>query len=195
MAGRDWLVTGNGQIEAFDIVINFNPQEPYRLYHFLCDLEEIERRVTDDFLRLKIIRSLVRRLLMSSYWLQSKYTKPSADTGWSVLKLYDEPYFPFTVQTALWLPGQVSPIHNHGTWGVVAVIAGAEKNTFWQSSDESESKNVKAVSEHTLTSGDVISFAPDVIHSIETVGDQPTLTFNVYGQMKTEVIYFTPVKT
>ncbi|WP_367142217.1 hypothetical protein [Moorena sp. SIO1F2] len=30
----------------------------------------------------------------------------------------------------------VSPIHNHGTWGVVAVISGQEKNTFWRRTDD-----------------------------------------------------------
>jgi predicted metal-dependent enzyme (double-stranded beta helix superfamily) len=46
--------------------------------------------------------------------------------------LYDEPDFPLTVQTVSWLPGQVSPIHNHATWGVVALISGTEKNTLWR---------------------------------------------------------------
>jgi len=235
MAGRDWLVTENGQCEACPMSASLrNPKllaEPYRLYRFLTDLEDILKQIKDDRRRLEAIRPLVRRLLMSSYWLQTKYLPPDPGLGWSVLKLYDEPYFPFTVQIAAWLPGKASPIHNHATWGVVALISGLEKNTFWQRnlsprvtlegqlssaaisardprysrpggpaltqenrqplSQEFESRNqVVQVGERVLVSGDVISFTPEVIHRIETIGDKPTITFNVYGEMTGKVVYF-----
>jgi len=38
------------------------------------------------------------------------------------------------------------------------------------------------VSEHLLTPGDLITFVPDTIHSIESLSEQPTITFNMYGQ-------------
>jgi hypothetical protein len=41
--------------------------------------------------------------------------------------LYQEDNFPITIQMVAWLPGNISPIHNHGTWGLVAVVSGQEK--------------------------------------------------------------------
>lgn len=242
MAGRDWLVTEDGRCEACQISASLSNREllakPYRLYRFLTDLEDILKQIKDDRRRLEAIRPLVRRLLMSSYWLQTRYLPPDPKLGWSVLKLYDEPYFPFTVQMAAWLPGKVSPIHNHATWGVVALISGLEKNVFWQRSpservapqlsvgpvsgsrgysggssgklqpdrapkgfskeltqdhqpaQELDQNQVKPVSTRVLVPGDVIGFTPEVIHSIETTGDKPTITFNVYGEMNGQVIYF-----
>lgn len=203
MAGRDWLVTEDGHCEAHQISASLSNREllaePYRLYRFLTDLEDILKHIKDDRRRLEAIRPLVRRLLMSSYWLQTKYLPPPTDPGWSVLTLYNEPYFPFTVQISAWLPDKFSQVHNHATWGVVALISGSEKNIFWrrsslngqQPSSDLKSKNqVVQVGKRILVSGDVISFMPEVIHSIETIGDKPTITFNVYGKMNGKVTYF-----
>lgn len=192
MAVRDWLVTKDGQCQACDSIGRYElSSEYYRLYHFLNDLENILKSEQDDRRRLQLICPLVRRLLMSSSWLQSTIRQPDPVTGWSVLKLYDEPFFPWTVQTAVWPPGKPSPIHDHATWGIVAVIGGEEKNTFWKRSNDLKLKNrVEKVGETILSPGDVIGFMPDVIHSIEAVGDRPTITFNVYGEVKGEVIYF-----
>jgi len=131
---------------------------------------------------------------MSSSWLQSAVRKPDPNTGWSVFKLYDEPFFPWTVQTAAWLPGKTSEIHNHATWGVVAVIYGQEKNIFWKRSLNSDVENaVERVGDRILSPGDIITFVPNAIHCIETVGNEPTITFNLYGETSHQVIYFNAI--
>lgn len=131
MAGRDWFVSNEGDCLGMKSV---EPDEaldrPYRLYRFLTDLEDILERVEDDQIRLNLIRPLVRRLLNSSEWLQLNFLPPDPTTGWSVLMLYHEPDFPITIQTVVWTPGSVSPIHNHATWGIVALLSGQEKTRF-----------------------------------------------------------------
>ncbi len=184
MVIQDWLVTEEGSCEACesdsDLELSTNP---YRLYRFLTDLEDILEEIPDERQRLQAIRPLVRRLLTSSEWLQGEYLEPDPETGWSVLMLYDEPNFPLTVQTVAWLPGRVSPIHNHATWGVVALISGQEKNTFWKRANQQElSGKIEQVGEHILMPGGIISFLPDAIHSVEALGDEPTITFNLYGE-------------
>jgi predicted metal-dependent enzyme (double-stranded beta helix superfamily) len=199
MEVHDWLVTEDGQIQrldSLDIYQNRQPSEYYRVYHFLSDIEKIVQHEPSDRERLRLICPLVRRLLMSSYWLQTTLRKPDPETGWSVVKLYDEPYFPWTVQNAVWLPGHSSGIHNHATWGIVALMAGEERNSLWKRVQHPDDENaVVKVGEHILTPGDLITFVPDAIHSIESLGDQPTITFNVYGETNGEVIYFNAVET
>lgn len=184
MESSDWLVTDDGYCEACQISDHWEGStQPYRLYRFLTDLEDILQGSADDRQRLQAIRPLVRRLLTSSYWLQGEYLEPNPDPGWSVLMLYEEPDFPLTVQTVVWLPGRVSPIHNHATWGVVALLSGQEKNTFWRRTNDSEFPDrIERVDEKTLVPGDIISFMPDAIHNVEGMGDEPTITFNVYGE-------------
>ena len=183
MESSDWLVTENGDCLACNLQESETSTGYYRLYRFLTDVEDILESTKDDRQRLEQIRPLVRRLLTSSYWLQGEYREPNPDTGWSVLMLYDEPEFPLTVQTVVWLPGRVSPIHNHAAWGVVALISGEEKNTFWRRTTDSEFPDrIEKVGEQILVPGDIISFMPDAIHHVEVMGTEPTITFNLYGK-------------
>jgi predicted metal-dependent enzyme (double-stranded beta helix superfamily) len=192
MAMQDYLVTNDGQCLNLEIVY---PDEklarPYRLYRFLTDLEDILETVKDDRERLKLICPLVRRLLNSSEWLQMNFSPPDPATGWSVLMLYDEPDFPITVQTVVWAPGSISPIHNHGTWGIVALLNGQEKNTFWQRSPTAKFPDVQRnslrdrieqVGDRLLNPGDMLCLMPDAIHHVEAIGDEPTISFNLYGE-------------
>ncbi len=182
-ACQNWLVNNDSSIEEY-----YPPEpeltvEPYRLFRFLTDLEDILLQHEDDRDRLKAIAPLVRQLLTSSYWLQMEYHEPSPKTGWSVKMLYQEPDYPLTVQTVAWLPGNVSKIHNHATWGVVALISGQEKNKFWRRSPTAEFPHrLELIGEQILEPGDIICFMPDAIHSVEPMGDEPTISFNLYGK-------------
>ena len=180
---ENWIVLNDSTKEAY------YPQEaelmvdPYRLFRFLTDLEDILLDIPEDRDRLKAIMPLVRQLLTSSYWLQMEYEQPSPKTGWSVKMLYREPEYPLTVQMVAWQPGTSSPIHNHGAWGIVALISGEEKNRFWKRSPTPEHPDrLELVGEQILQPGEIISFMPDAIHSVESIGDEPTVSFNLYGK-------------
>jgi predicted metal-dependent enzyme (double-stranded beta helix superfamily) len=184
MAGQDYWVGNDGQCIAWEV----SPQtakltQPYRLYRFLTDLEDILEQEPDDQRRFTLICPLVRHLLNSSTWLLDNYLPPDPDTGWSVLMLYDEPDYPITVQTVVWTPGSVSPIHNHAAWGIVAILSGQEKNTFWQRSGMPNQPNrIEQVDERILSPGDILCLMPDAIHHIEALSEEPTISFNLYGE-------------
>ncbi|MDY7012967.1 MAG: cupin, partial [Cyanobacteriota bacterium] len=162
---------------------NSTPQSPYRLYRFLSELDDILERVSDDVRRLQLIIPLVRRLLDESPWLQFNYDTPDSNSGWSVQMLYDEPEYPLTVQMVAWAPGQVSPIHNHATWGIVALLEGEEKNTLWRrTGDPQERDRLEWASDRILKPGDIMAFLPDTIHCVEALGQTPTVSFNLYGE-------------
>lgn len=184
MKNRDWHVNGDGEYQAcksarvWDLL-----RDNYRLYRFLTELEDILNDVEDETSRLPEIQMLVRRLLVNSYWVQSQYLEPCPKTGTSVLILYDELGFPLTLQTVTFAPGTKSNIHNHGTWGVVALLKGQEKNTFWRRNPSQEfTEKIEQTGELTLLPGDIISFTPDAIHCVEALGNEPTVTFNIYGE-------------
>jgi len=181
MAEQDGLVTNEGEWLSREVVYE-DEVRSYRLYRFLTDLEDILEQVSDDRARLDLIRPLVRRLLISSEWLQMNFLPPDPRTGWSVLTLYSEPNFPITVQTVVWAPGSRSPIHNHGTWGIVALLSGQEKNTFWQKKATPEHPDrIQSVGDRQLNPGDILCLMPDAIHQVEALGDDPTISFNLYG--------------
>ena len=180
---ENWIIHSDSTKEAYYPQETELPVDPYRLFRFLTDLEDILLNISDDGDRLKAIMPLVRHLLTSSYWLQMEYHQPSPKTGWSVKMLYREPEYPLTVQMVAGQPGGMSPIHNHGAWGIVAIVSGTEKNRFWKRSPTAEYPDrLELVGEQILEPGEIISFLPDAIHSVESIGDEPTISFNIYGQ-------------
>jgi predicted metal-dependent enzyme (double-stranded beta helix superfamily) len=184
MTEQNWFVDNSGLIEKAEIGAEIETEgQPYRLYRFLTELEDVLNQTTDDALRLQAIVPLVRKLLSHADWLQIIPLEPDPETGWAVSMLYDEPFFPLTIQLVAWAPGITSPIHNHATWGLVALLSGQEKNTIWHRSPTPEYPDRIEVGDHCLLNpGDILCLMPDAIHQIEAIGDQPTISFNLYGE-------------
>ena len=188
MIEHNWFVDNNGLIQKGVTPAKIDSdQQPYRLYRFLTELEDVLNQIADDALRMQAIVPLVRKLLNNADWLQIIPLEPDPETGWAVYMLYDEPFFPLTIQLVAWAPGIISPIHNHATWGLVALLSGQEKNTIWRRSPTAEQPDRIEISDHCLlNSGDVLCLMPDAIHQIEANGDQPTISFNLYGETQYE---------
>ncbi|MEL6438407.1 MAG: cupin [Cyanobacteria bacterium J06621_8] len=193
---ENWIIGDNGSKTAYYPPETELAYDPYRLYRFLTDLDDVLLSTSDERQRLQAIMPLVRNLLTSSYWLQMEYDLPSPKTGWSVKTLYREPDYPLTVQMVAWKPGTASPIHNHGTWGIVALIDGTEKNRFWKRSPTAEFPDqIESTGEQIIEPGEIIGFTSGAIHRVESIGDEPTISFNIYGQTDYSQRYkFDPVQ-
>lgn len=189
MKFKDWLVTEDGNCvlcpspKQWDLLIE---RDDYRLYRFLTELEDIINealtlgRQEEDYL--PSLRRLVRKLLIKSYWITTRVPQLSQDEEIAINLLYDEPGFPITIQTEIMAPGTCTSIHNHGTWGVVATLQGESKNTFWKRVPTVQVPDkIELVGEQILWPGEIISFTTEAIHSVEATGDEPTITFNLYG--------------
>ena len=182
MENSNWLITDEGSLCTIGDPNIPEPKATYRLYRFLTELDDILDRVKDDLSRIQAIIPLVRKLLISSYWLQLEYDPPSEKTGWSVKFLYREHQYPLTVQMVSWKPGSQSTIHNHGTWGIVALIDGQERNRIWKHSPTPNTPDrIEPSVEVILNPGDIAAFTSEAIHSVKPFGDQPTVSFNLYG--------------
>ncbi|MFM6835638.1 MAG: cupin [Dolichospermum sp.] len=184
MQGQDLFVTENGEYQICKSARSWDLlQDNYRLYRFLTQVEDVLNHIQEESTQLAKIRTLVRRLIINSYWVQSQFLKPDAQTGISVLLLYDELGFPLTVQTVTFAPGTTSTIHNHGTWGVIAILKGQEKNTFWRRTGNPDFPDkIEKTGEINLFPGDIISFTSETIHHVQAMGEEPTVTFNIYGE-------------
>lgn len=195
MRNRDFLLTEDGQFQICQTPREWNLlRNHYRLHRFITEVEDVVEQAigqtdwdaefeTPETDYLHKLRLLVRRLIINCYWVHTQIPEPCPDTGLSVQVLYDELGFPLTVQTVNFSPGAKSTIHNHGTWGVIAVLKGEEKNTLWRRiHDPQFPDRVEAVSELTLLPGDILSFTAEAIHCVEAVSGEPTITFSLYGE-------------
>jgi predicted metal-dependent enzyme (double-stranded beta helix superfamily) len=184
MESQNLIVKEDGEPQICAIAREWDLLEtPYRFYRFLSEVDDVLERHPEETTALPLIHQLVRKLVLNSYWIQTQVPPLEGKTGMGVDNLYDEIGFPLTVQTTILVPGSKSSIHNHGTWGVVALLKGQEKNTFWRRVPAAQSPHkIVPVSERTLVAGDVISFSSQAIHCIEAMGDEPLITFNIYGE-------------
>lgn len=183
MKNRDFLVTGDGSWQVCKPAKEWDLlRTPYHLHRFLTEVEDVLNCGYDEIKCLEILRLIVRRLIVNSYWLQTQKPTPTP-SGIPARMLYDELGYPLTVQTALAQPGVESTVHNHGNWGIVAILAGEEKNTFWRRVPTAlQQSRVEPVGDIILLPGDIISFTADAIHSVKAISDEPTFSFSLYGE-------------
>ncbi len=83
------------------------------------------------------------------------------------------------------LPLGPSPIHDHGTFAVIAGLDGEEENTIYKRTDDRSEPGRATVEEDyrvVLKSGDAIAFMPQDIHRINVVSASPTRHFHLYGK-------------
>ena len=73
--------------------------------------------------------------------------------------------------------GRRTPPHDHGTWAVILVLSGREKNTLYRCEEE----GLSAASEVTLERGAILPMRAETAHVAECVGDEPAIGLHVYG--------------
>lgn len=95
-----------------------------------------------------------------------------------------------SLYSIVWRPGQWTPIHDHGTWGVVGVVEGLlEEQSFVPTSGETAVEkdiNLEPGGLVLLPPGAVATFVPnpDHIHQTGVADDRPaTLSLHLYGRM------------
>ncbi|MEM9976761.1 MAG: cupin [Cyanobacteria bacterium P01_D01_bin.2] len=196
----DWLVTATGECQprpaakAWDLI-----RDRYYFHRFLTDITDLLDQAPneqEEWNFLPQIRMRVRQLVTNSYWLETQEPALNPKTGVAILTLYDEIGYPLTVQNVLSQPGVSSPVHNHGTWGTTVIIKGQEKHTFWRPVDNQHQPfKIEPAGEKVFGPGEIVSFMPETIHQVQTIGAVPTLTFQLYGDTQPRSRYeFQPDK-
>lgn len=103
-----------------------------------------------------------------------------------------------TLMRARFGPEAMTPIHNHGSWGVVGVYQGRDRYQLWRRLDEggeSGQARVALVEERVLGPGDVAILPPPPqdIHAQQGIGE-PAYEFVLFGRDATRLprLYFDP---
>ncbi len=102
--------------------------------------------------------------------------------------MYDAPDESLSLYTLVWSPGQWTPVHDHGSWGVVAVLEGVleERNDVRLSPDREADEGIHLVRGGVilLGRGAVTSFVPNPDH-IHVTGVPPgrprAVSLHLYG--------------
>lgn len=98
--------------------------------------------------------------------------------GYQTHLVHAEPDGSFSVVVMVWRPGQVTPVHDHLSWCVTAVLQGAEHEEVFALRD----RYLKVIARNTNPPGTVSGFAPPGdIHRVRNVGSGIAVSMHVYG--------------
>ena len=113
----------------------------------------------------------------------------SSTAGYTRNLVYDAPDESLSLYSIVWLPGQWTPVHDHGSWGVVGVIEGVleERSYVRLSPDRGADDEIDLARGGTvlLRHGAVTSFVPnpDHIHVTGVPADRPrAVSLHLYGK-------------
>ena len=73
--------------------------------------------------------------------------------------------------------GRRTPPHDHGTWAVILVLSGQERNTLYRRAED----GLRTASEVTLKRGEILPMRAETAHVAECMGEEPALGLHVYG--------------
>lgn len=102
-------------------------------------------------------------------FLEPQHFRSDPD-GYARNLVYDAPDAGLSLYALVWLPGQWTPIHDHGSWGVVGVLEGVleERNYVRESPDRGANEGIELLRGGItlLARGAVTTFVPnpDQIH-------------------------------
>ena len=117
----------------------------------------------------------------------------SSTAGYTRNLVYDAPDESLSLYSIVWLPGQWTPVHDHGSWGVVGVIEGVleERSYVRLSPDRGADDEIDLARGGTvlLRHGAVTSFVPnpDHIHMTGAPSERPrVVSLHLYGRMMSD---------
>jgi len=114
----------------------------------------------------------------------------SSEQGYTRNLIHEAPDDSLSLYAIVWLPGQWTPVHDHGSWGVVGVVEGLleERSYVRLSPDRGADRGIELARGGVilLQQGAVTSFVPnpDHIHVTGVPTDRPrAVSLHLYGRM------------
>jgi len=157
----------------------------YRLIDFVRDLTQLVESELSGRRLIEGTRALMKPLVETAGLIGTALERRT-DRGYSRNLLYHDPHDRFVVIALFWEPGHVTPIHDHGTWGAMAVYKNELEVVNYKRVDDrtrpgyAELRNASTLRERT---GSVSWVLPpdEEIHHIANPTDRTALSLHVYG--------------
>lgn len=139
------------------------------------------------------IAPLMRELLgEAGSFLKPEHTREDPE-GYARNLVYEAEDGQLSLFALVWRPGQWTPVHDHGTWGVVGVLEGALEERNYLRCDKNQDRregcdqgiDLQRGGVILMTPGTVTSFVPnpDHIHMTGVSAEQPrAVSLHLYGR-------------
>lgn len=152
-----------------------------RLAHFVAQLQALtagqrqsEAEIVDG------VAAAMRALVAQDDWLDDACARPHPQYYQQYL-LHADPQGRFSVVSFVWGPGQKTPVHDHGTWGVIGMLRGGEIGQGYQLTPQGIAERGPR---EDLRPGDVTVVSPTIgdIHVVRNAfDDRVSISIHAYG--------------
>jgi predicted metal-dependent enzyme (double-stranded beta helix superfamily) len=153
------------------------------LANFVADIEALVAIEDDPHVLAAGVQARLSALLKEPEFLTPQQREPDPAHYRSHL-LAVAPSRTFSVVGLIWLPGQVTPIHDHICWCVVGVLQGVEhEQRYGLCADDVGEHFLVPEGSQTLTGGHTCALIPpeENIHQVRNAGDDLAISLHVYG--------------
>jgi predicted metal-dependent enzyme (double-stranded beta helix superfamily) len=149
---------------------------------FIEDIEALLDREPEAHAVASGVRARLPKLLADPSFLAPEQRESSPEHYRSHL-LAVAPSARFSVVSLVWLPGQVTPIHDHIAWCVVGVLQGTEREERFELRAAGEAHWLMPEGEEIVTPGHTCCLVPpdENIHRVRNAGDDLAISIHVYG--------------
>jgi len=160
-----------------------------RVNQFLDEVRAMTREFVEPAdIVLECAPLMVPMIQDAQSFLDAAQRRP-ADDGYARHEIYACPEGGISLFAMVWRPGQWTPVHDHGTWGVVGVVEGAlEERNFIRTDDRCREDSGIVLCRggvSILHPGTVTTFVPnpDHIHRTGVPWNRTlTITLHLYGR-------------
>lgn len=140
----------------------------------------VEARGNTEAAALEPAHALLADLVAHDDWLPEVCATPNVQ-GYRQYLLYGDPLDRFSLVSFVWGPGQCTPVHDHGMWGLVGMLRGAEAATPYSRRPDG---SLHAGTPVTLHPGMVEAVSPiegDIHRVANALPDRVSVSIHLYG--------------
>ncbi|WP_026986106.1 cysteine dioxygenase [Fodinicurvata fenggangensis] len=136
---------------------------------------------TDSEAFVNFCRSQLVDLISSDDWLPEEFAAAHPEHYQQYL-LHCDPLERFSLISFVWGPGQKTPVHNHGTWGLIGMLRGSEISQGYEVSEQEP--GLVPTRHEVLNPGDIAYVSPeagDIHEVINSFDDRVSISIHLYG--------------
>lgn len=124
---------------------------------------------------------LLAELVARDDWLPDEFAQPHPEHYQQYL-LHCDPLERFSIVSFVWGPGQRTPIHDHGVWGWIGMLRGAERARHYGFDGQGTFGPLDDFAILDVGAVDFVSPETQDIHLVENVhADRVSISIHVYG--------------
>lgn len=147
---------------------------------FIADVAQLVKEEKDEQIVTKKVAKRMEQFLDEKAVIPEAFKQPNPDK-YTLYPLYIAPDNSFSIASAVWDVGQSTPVHDHGTWGVIGIVQGKEDEVHYEVSTKGEP--LKKLMHRELHTGDVAvcCTSDQDVHQVSCASQVPCVGIHVYG--------------